>query len=561
MPSDTAAPVAGQRPSGARRAVSRRSAAAGRPLTPVLVGLLAAFLAVVNSGHVSLWTDEAATVSATTRTIPQLLAMLRRLDAVHGLFYAGMHPWVDLVGTGPFALRLPSAVAAGVTAAGVVVLARALLGSRAGLAAGLVSAGLPRLTWAGIEARSYVWTAAAAVWLTVLLIRAAFPRRRTGAARTWPWWAGYAVLGGVAVSLNVYLALLVVAHGVSLVADRSVGARARWRWLAAAVVAGVLAAPVLLTAAGQTGQLGRVEPGLVGLARQAVVNQFFLGETPSGSAGFAGPALIRLWAPAAVLLALVAWVTVLVAVVRGVVLHRRAEHRRMVEQGESGRGAGAVGGDGRALAVLVPWIVLPTAVIAGYAVVSSPVYSPRYLTFAAPAVAVLLGGAVVRVRRRWLQVALPVVLVVLAVPVYVSQRGVNAKSGNDWSQVAAVLARHGADSAVYFTPKRAQKSGPIVLTNRFAEVAYPDAYRGLRDITLAAGAVPTDSLYNRSRPLADSLGRLDGIRTVWVLRRDDYPAGAARADDALLERAGFRPDPVRPLFRGPLTTVLRFGRR
>ena len=51
-----------------------------------------------------------------------------------------------------------------------MVLVRRLAGPQAALAAGLIFAVLPRVTFMGIEGRSYAATAAVAVWLTVLFV-------------------------------------------------------------------------------------------------------------------------------------------------------------------------------------------------------------------------------------------------------------------------------------------------------------------------------------------------------------------------------------------------------
>ncbi len=78
----------------------------------------------------SLWHDEAATISAATRSLPELLHLLRTVDAVHGLYYGLMHLWTSLAGTSPFAVRLPSAIAAGLAVAALVLLMQRT-GSRA----------------------------------------------------------------------------------------------------------------------------------------------------------------------------------------------------------------------------------------------------------------------------------------------------------------------------------------------------------------------------------------------------------------------------------------------
>src|SRR5579859_8173344 len=51
----------------------------------------------------SYWRDEAATLSATSRSLPQLLRMLGHIDAVHGLYYLLLWPVVHGAGTSEFA--------------------------------------------------------------------------------------------------------------------------------------------------------------------------------------------------------------------------------------------------------------------------------------------------------------------------------------------------------------------------------------------------------------------------------------------------------------------------
>lgn len=539
---------------------------------PTVIGLLTTALSVIGSWHVSLWTDEAATITSARRTLPQLWRMLHTIDAVHGLYDAGVHVWVSVAGSSPFALRLPSALAAGLAAAGVVVLARRIAGPGVGVAAGLVFAALPRVTWMGIEGRSYAFTATGAVWLTVLLLaavrRPAADRSRDGApADSGPTdggpadgrprtavalWVGYAVLAAVCVALNVYLALLLAAHASTLLLDRSVTWRQRWTWLGAAVAGVLVASPVVLEAAGQTGQLGDTPLGPAQVVRQVVVNQGFLGDTPtpgsSGSQSLSGLSAGSLWAPASVVLAAVSWVLVVLLLVR----------RRAVGSGGAGQARAGREPVGDLARWLLPWLAVPTAVVAGYSLVVSPMYSPRYLTFTTPAVAVLLGAALVQVVSGRSRVVVAALLLALAAPVYVSQRGSYAKSGTDWVSVAGVVSAHGAGEAVYFTPRRVPTGPTTTLTLRYVAVAYPSAFTGLTDVTLRTTGPADGSLTGTSATLARSTARLVGARVVWVLRRNDYPAAAAAADDTVLARAGFDGGPV---FRGPSTTVLRLTRR
>ena len=97
----------------------------------------------------SLWFDEAATISASTRTVPELWRMLGNIDAVHGLYYLVMHGWFAIFPATEFWSRLSSSLTVGVAAAGVVVLGRQLSTRSVAVAAGVVFALLPRVTWAG----------------------------------------------------------------------------------------------------------------------------------------------------------------------------------------------------------------------------------------------------------------------------------------------------------------------------------------------------------------------------------------------------------------------------
>lgn len=67
----------------------RRAAAAGA-LLPAGLALVAS---LAWSWRPSYWLDETATVSAVGRPVPALLAMLHRVDAVHGVFYLLLWPW------------------------------------------------------------------------------------------------------------------------------------------------------------------------------------------------------------------------------------------------------------------------------------------------------------------------------------------------------------------------------------------------------------------------------------------------------------------------------------
>ena len=111
-----------ERPTG----VVERSVDSARQFDAVAVAILAVVVSAAGAARPSLWFDEAATISASTRTVPELWRMLGNIDAVHGLYYLIMHGWFAIFPATEFWSRLSSSLTVGVAAAGVVVLGRRL---------------------------------------------------------------------------------------------------------------------------------------------------------------------------------------------------------------------------------------------------------------------------------------------------------------------------------------------------------------------------------------------------------------------------------------------------
>ena len=180
------------------------------------LGILAVAVSATGSGIASLWGDEAASLLSAQRSLPSLAMMVQNIDAVHALYYLGLHVWIGLAGTSPFALRFPSAVAIGLAVTGTVVLGQRLRGLRFGILAGVIAMVLPRLTDVGSEARSYAFTAAVAVGLTLLVtiqLQAPTPRRRL--------WVAYGALLVFGTLLFLWVALVAAAHLLVLLLVRS----------------------------------------------------------------------------------------------------------------------------------------------------------------------------------------------------------------------------------------------------------------------------------------------------------------------------------------------------
>lgn len=503
------------------------------------VGVLSALLAALGSWSVSIWTDEAATISAATRSLPELFQLLGRIDAVHGLYYGIMHFWIAGFGSSPMALRLPSALACGAAGAGVYALARLLLTPRIALTSGLIFAILPRVTWMGIEARSFGPSAMFAVWMSVLLVIS----QRRG---RW-WWALYAATTAAGVGINVYVALLLAAHALALLAVR-VGWRVRWTWLASAFTGLVLASPVIYLVALERTQIGNSALTVLYFMRSALINQWFLGDTPTpvsprtGENALLGAGGVSLWAASATVLAALCWLLI----ARGVVLCGRRTHALP----EPPRFT---------VVLLVAWIVVPVLAVGLYSFAVHPIYNPRYFTFGVTPVAILIAIGLATLRRRWLAWTTVALIVACAVPVYISQRQPYAKSSTDWVAAAAFVGRHKSPGdGVYFSPLTPPTGRAVERTTRYIATAYPKDFANLEDITLRTKGAQNGTLTGSSRLLADSLAGLHGIKTLWVIRPRGYPTNSAQSDDDVLRRAGFR---AHRDWAGPLDRVIEFDRR
>lgn len=492
-------------------------------VAPVLVGAGAAAVSAAGYWNPSLWTDEAATISGSTRTLPELWALVHNIDAVHGLYYLAMHFWIDVLGASPLSVRLPSVLAVGIGAAGVVVLGRLVSTPRTALLAGVVYAVLPRITWAGTEARSYALAAALAVWLTVVLVVAVGRGRR--------WWLAYAVLAAASVMLFLYLALVVVAHGVAL----AWAVRGRWHrmlpWLGGAGAAALAVLPFVVLSVHESGQVHPGRPTL-STALQVAVYQWFLGSLPDRHAHLQLSGSYN-WAAAALVVAIIGWSLVGLALVR---------HRAPAD-GDSGIGL---------LELAVPWLLLPTLAIVGYSMVRTPLYAPRYLVVSLPALALLMAAGLSALPGRRTAVVAFGLLVALSLPVYAEQRANDAKKASDWGLVAQLVDARARPGDVVVYGRLAYKT---YQTTRKIAVAYPGRLDQLRDITYGRSAAARDALWASSRPLARVVGTIDGAPRVWLIT-DSAPGRQwrLRAQDALrtLQGAGYH---VSWSWSGPSTAI------
>ncbi|OBI97114.1 hypothetical protein A5660_06980 [Mycobacterium alsense] len=454
----------------------------GALLDPWAIAVFAAVVSAAWACRPSLWFDEGATISAAaSRTLPELWRLLGHIDAVHGLYYLLMHGWFAIFPPTEFWSRLPSALAIGVAAAGVTAFTRRFVAGRATpLCAGVVFAILPRTTWAGMEARSYAFAAAAAIWLTVLFVATARRNRPR-------WWLCYAPALMASILLNLNLVLLVPVYAAMLpllAPKKSRKSTLVWWAVSSAVAVGVMT-PFLVFAHNQVWQVNWIYPVSWHYAFDIILRQYFDHSVPF--------AILT-----AVLVVTATWTTVA----------RRG-------------GAPGPAGDTRGLLLsCAAWIVVPTALVVVYSAVSEPIYYPRYLIFTAPAAAVVIAVCIVTIaRRRWQIAAVVLLFAVAALPNYLfTQRWPYAKEGWDYSQVADLISSHAApgdclmvDNTVPWRP------GPI----RALLATRPAAYRSLIDVERGAYGPKVGWLWDGHVAVWLSTAKIDKCPAIWTVTNHD----------------------------------------
>ncbi|HEY8317786.1 MAG TPA: hypothetical protein VIG76_03065 [Amnibacterium sp.] len=461
-------PVDGVAVPAQRRALVT-SAVAAR-FAPLLVGLAGTLVTGWHVGVPALWRDEAASVGAALRTWQALGAMVGHVDAVHAVYYAFLHLWFAAVGYTPMTLRAPSVLAAGGTAALVTVLGTRLAGTRAGIAGGAVAAFLPSLVWAGGEGRSFAMSALLATTATLALLHALGQHHSRAAAMAS--WAGHAALLALASALFLDNLLLAAAHAVTaLLLGRGAN---RFAGLASAAAVTIAVLPLIRLAAGQKGQVGWIAADAPASPwHQIAVEQWFRSDLVAA--------------------------TVLVLLVGSGML---AAVRHRVPA--------------RALAVVIPWAVVPPVALLAAGLVTAPLYWPRYVTFTAPAVALLAGIAAASLPRL-LGVAAVLTIAATAVPQIVADRQPRAKAHSEMALVASLVSAERRTSDGPSGMVFGQYGGIRGATTRIEAIAYPADFRGLADLTAAVPLTDSRALFGSDIGTTAAVPRMRSLRTVWFL--------------------------------------------
>jgi mannosyltransferase len=462
--------------------VAQSTARRGVGLIAAVLGVIATVLSGVGIGRPSLWWDEAATISGANRSWSSWAHLVTHNDPAHPVYYAFMHVWVQVLGLSETAVRAPSVLATGLTTAGVVVLTMHLTGDRmSATAAGVVCAVLPRMTWAAIEARPYALSAAAAVWTTVALVRAA----RTGRGRDWTLYAAAVLLG---VATHLFVVTMLAVHALAVVLVGELRTARRGFVLTAVPTVGVMV-PYLVHMAGGSALFNWVPAVGPRTIVEVGVFQYF---------------------DRSVVMALAC-----VVIVASTLVVRRSR--------SAARDAVVLG---------LVWMAVPTVAVLLYSL-HRPVYVDRYLSFTIAGCALTVGVSVVHLMRRRVVVAVTLtVLALLAAPSWLQQRGPYAKYDSAYGQVAALVAAQSRPGdCVVIDPALRWRPRPATAIL----AAYPSAFAGRRLVNTFPVVATRDALFDG---LIDPRRTLKASATCTVVLTITNPPGGIRSPATALASQG-----------------------
>nr|WP_233615251.1 glycosyltransferase family 39 protein [Leucobacter chromiisoli] len=438
--------------------------------------------------------------------------MTGEVDAVHGLFYLLLHPIAALAGPDPFALRAPSAAAVALTVAAVYLLARRFGPRLPSCAAALLFLGLARTSWMETEARSFALATLVATVLTLLLVRALRSERRG-----WP--IAYGLLALFGIHLYAFTALVVAAHAAS-VAMSGGARRGRAALWAAMATAGVLSAPLLLEVVSQRSQLGGTFEIGARTWLHVFVSEFFHRNVPQ---------------------AIAAWALLLVAVI-GLAARRASAGTKLAP----------TAGIRPVLALVLPWLILPTAAVVVFSWISPTIYQPRALVVCAPAFCVLLAELLRRAFRSWTSLAGAVLVAALGIPSFLGYRELTAK-GADWPLASAELAaRAEPGDAVLYSEPVDYRTWPSLM-----RVVHPDRLAALDDVALVTPYRERPALFDERAPVGSLGPALAAADRVWYVSPTALDDGQRAPDLAALVAAGLEPASV---WEGPRTVIQEWRR-
>ncbi|MFN8077409.1 MAG: glycosyltransferase family 39 protein [Kineosporiaceae bacterium] len=499
---------------------ARARARAVEALVWGLPGVLTLVAALALLDRRSLWQDELATLSATSRPFPDMLRLLTHSDAVLAPYYTLLHGWVRVAGESPVALRLPSALAMAAAVAVGARCARVLLGRAAGLATGLVLLATPSTLLYAMQARAYALTALLATLATAAFVAVLTrPDRRR--------WLAYAVVVACLGLTQVTALSLVAAHAAVVLAlprlwpDRD--AAAVRRGLALACVPALLAAaPLLLAGHLQSRQIAwipRPGPGTIALLPAEV----------------SGVRVLGAW-----------WIAIAACAVAAVTIRARGRQRG---GGESEAGAEAADAVPVGVAVLLGLAVaLVPVLVIGVVSLVTPVSLARYLLFTSWGWAFLVGGVLAHVTRQGVRQGSRAARIVPATTVAVVL-GVGAVLGvPGWREVGARTLLAQPDFRLLAAPLRehARPGDAIVVPTargkrfRVGLKAYLDGAAWPEDVLVREDAVAAESLDAHECEPATCLGRPARLWVACYGGCGDPLSGLSPPTRAVIRHEGYR---------------------
>ncbi|HVW80497.1 MAG TPA: glycosyltransferase family 39 protein [Mycobacteriales bacterium] len=447
--------------------------------------------------------DESATRWAALLPIHDLFRLLRHIDAVHGLYYLMMHAWM-VFGSGPIALRLPSLIAAALTAGVVTELGRRLTGRRTiGVIAGLLYAINPFVMYYAQTARSYSLVSLLVALATLALLRALEASRadrpRAVLVRRW---VLYGVLLAVAGWLNEMALLIVTAHAVTMLVT-GYARRVRLQWLAAAVAGMVTVIPLFVISSGEKDAVDWVTRpdthDVVTLLRD------YFGPHPLVMAVTIGCAII--------------------ACLPGAKLRAAIAERRALAAWHN-RGAVSL------VSVALPMLAVPPVLLMSESVVGQPLYVDRYLLYCVVGAVLLVGDGAVRLSRRaigadlrtwlWLPaVGIVAAIFVIQIPAARYIRTPDSRL-RDFGAPARYLDRHSrpGDGVLFF--------GDYF---RLMELGYPQDFRNLADIAAAQSPLASGPVRGVDAPFLTVAPRILARDRIWMVGHAPYGELPTSIDD------------------------------
>jgi mannosyltransferase len=449
---------------------------------PVVLMLLFGSLAI---GRQSMFGTEEASLWAGRLPTAKLFHLLNHLDAVHGLYYFGLHVMFKIFGSNVVTLRLPSLIGAALSVLVVNALTRRLTGSPGtGAIAAVLTVLAPFFLFWGVSGRSYGIDPAFALTGTLIFVWALQSDGRR--PPEWVRWILYTLVVAVGGYLHEMTVLALAAHAVTLAIVRP-----RWctvlMWLAASVGALAAMIPIISISARERGQLGWIaRPGWSKL--HLILVDFF------------GPEPTTL----AVMLALV---------LVGVVFAIRAP------------GGGRL--DLRSVAL--PLFVVPPALLYAESYLSTPLFGGNhYILYCLPAGLMLAAAGLMRIARAverhhvrlgWLTVAVVLVFVAVTEALPLNRLRGGAGYPQDLGPVARFVGAHSqpGDLAVY-----------LPAGYEYTPLGYPDDFRNVTSAAVLISPNKADVFRGIRMSMAQERVNLLDHQRVWAIGLLDEPSYKGR---------------------------------